>query len=136
MASGVRDKDRGAAALVKRLRDLDREGSIKLTVGVHPDAAEKPHPSGRTVGLVAQFVELGTEAKAPVGFLRATIDEERNRLGEQLAAGGARILRGATLEEGFGPVVRELAEKVRARVPVKTGTLARAIEGRVEGERV
>ncbi len=136
MASGVRDTDRGARALTRRLRDLDRDGSIKLTVGVHPEQADQLHPSGVPVGEVAMYVEIGAKGEAPVGFIRSTIDQERPQLAQRLADAGARVLEGATLGEGFGPVVRELVQKVKAKVPVDTATVRDSVEGRIDGEKV
>lgn len=134
--SGVRDTDRGASALLKRLRDLDRKGAIKLSVGVHPDVGARPHPSGGTIGEVASYVELGTNHLAPAGMLRSTIDQQRVTLADRLVEAGANVLRGATIGEAFGPMVRTLVRDVKARTPVDTATVRDSIEGRIDGERV
>lgn len=130
----VRDHDNGARELAARLHDLGR--GVKLTVGVHADAAAAKHPSGPTVGEVAFFVELGTEDTAPSGFLRNTIDQQRATLARELADAGRDVIEGATIGEAFGPVVRDLAADVRSQVPVDTGSVRDSVEGRVNGVRV
>ena len=136
MTSGVRDSNHGMSALLKRLGDLDRAGAVRLTVGVHAEEGARPHPHGGTVATVATFVEMGTESTAPAGMIRSTIDQRRGQLAEQLATAGQAVLEGATVGEGFGPVVEQLTREVKARTPVDTGTVRDAIQGRIDGERV
>jgi hypothetical protein len=109
---------------------------VHLSVGVHRDTGAAGHASGGTVAEVAGFVELGTDDHAPVGFLRSTIDENRGSLARELADAGGVYLRGESLGSAFGPFLRRLVERIRGRVPVDTGTVRDAVQGRVNGERV
>lgn len=137
MASGVKDTDRGAKLLTRRLRELDREGSIKLTIGVHDDVGRQQHPSGQPIGKIANVVEHGARGKSPVSFLRSSFDERRARFGEELAAAGRRVLfEGATLEQAYTPPLASFVRAVKSRVPVDSGTTRGAIEARIDGERV
>lgn len=128
MTSVLRDIDRGLKRFVARARGLE---GVKVTIGVHPDAAARQHPSGATVGEVASYVEMGTEARSPAGFLRSTIDERRGDIVRALADAGGEVLDGADPAQAFGAVAGSLADVVRSRVPVDTGAVRDAVEGRV-----
>jgi hypothetical protein len=137
MTSKVKDSDRGAKLLTRRLRELDREGSIKLTVGVHDDVGRQQHPSGQPIGKIANVIESGARGKSPVSFLRSSFDERRATLGEELAAAGRRVLfEGVTLEQAYTPPLAAFVRTIKSRVPVRTGTTRGAIEARIDGERV
>ncbi len=129
----VRVKDNGLAAFDARLRDLT--DGVKISVGIHPDDGAKNHPSGGKVGEVAVLLELGSDTKAPVGFLRTAIDGQRDTLARTLADAGQRVLEGETIGEAFAPAANELAADVRKRVPVDSGTVRDAVESRVNGTR-
>jgi hypothetical protein len=132
----VRDRDNGAKAFRERLAELAERGPIKLTVGVHADTGAAKHPSGGTVGEVASILEMGTDTKAPKGFLRNTIDSQRGAIAEGLAAAGRAVLEGAEIEPAFTPFVKGLVTDIQSRVPVDTATVREAVEGRIDGARV
>lgn len=133
--AGIRDVDRGARLLIARLRGL-KDGA-KLTMGIHSDTGKKAHPSGGTIARTALFIEFGTDNRAPVSFIRATIDEQRGTLAKQLADAGAKVLSAAGGQvEAFGPVAAKLARDMRARVPVDTATVRDAVEARVNAIKV
>lgn len=137
MTSKVKDTDRGAKLLTRGIRELQREGTIKLTVGVHDDVGRELHPSGRPIGAVANVVEHGSRGKPPASYLRGTFDARRARFGPELAEAGRRVLfEGLTLEQAFQPVLAPFVALVKARAPVRTGTLRRSIEARIDGSRV
>lgn len=137
MTSGVKDTDRGAKLLTRRLRELDREGSVKLTIGVHDDVGRQRHPSGQPVGKIANVVEHGARGKAPVSYLRGAFDAHRARFGPELAAAGRRVLfEGLTLEQAYTPPLATFVATVKARAPRDTGTLQDSIEARIDGSRV
>lgn len=125
----IRDVDRGARAFRERLAELGK--GVRVSVGVHEDVGVREHPSGGTVAGVAGVLELGTDSRAPVGFLRSTIDEQRAGLARRLADAGARVLEGETYDAAFGDLAEQVARDVRARVPVDTATVQDAVEGRV-----
>jgi hypothetical protein len=129
MTSRVVNRDNGLRELAVRAQE-----SIKLTVGIHEEQGDQPHPNGSTVAMVGAVLELGTDKRAPVGWLRSTIEERREALGQRLAqAGFGVVMRGETVQQAFGPVVKELADIARAKVPVDTGTVRDSIQGRVDG---
>lgn len=129
----IRDVDNGLRRLIARARGLQ---DVRLTVGVHEDTGAQRHPSGGDVVGAASVIELGTDQRAPVGWLRTTIDERRGTLARDLADAGARVLRGEAPADAFGPVVTGLAKTMRSRIPVDTGTVRDAVEARVDGARV
>lgn len=131
--SSVRDVDNGFRRLVAIAR---RMPSITITVGVHEDAGAKAHPSGNNVAAVATILELGTDKRAPLGWLRNTIDERRTTLARALADAGGRALRGEAPVVAFAAPARELATIMRSRIPVDTATVRDAVEARVDGARV
>lgn len=129
----IRDVDNGLRRLIARARGLS---DVRLTIGVHEDTGAKRHPSGGDVVGVASVLELGTDRRAPLGWLRTTIDERRGSLARALADAGAKVLRGDPPADAFGPVAADLAKTMRARIPVDTGTVRDAVEARVDGARV
>lgn len=130
MGSTVRDDDRGARRLEEALDELARD--VTLTVGIHEDAGAAPHgPGGKTIADVAAGVEFGNAERAPRSFVRAPVDERRDELGTQLAAAGARVVGGESIDEAFGRVGEALASEMRARAPSGTGATRAAIEARV-----
>lgn len=91
-------------------------------------------PSGGTVGELAVLLELGTDRKAPLGFLRNTIDENRSRLAQDLADAGTAVLDGDEVESAFGGFAKRLRNEIRLKVPVDTKTLRKSVRARVNGE--
>jgi hypothetical protein len=133
MTSALRDVDLGLKRFLARARGMQ---GVKATVGIHAEESRAQHPSKQTVGEIAYYTEFGFDTTRPVSFLRATIDEQRPALVRKLAAAGAAVLDGAKPVEAFGAVAAELAEQVRARVPVDTDTLRESVQARVDGVRV
>jgi hypothetical protein len=133
MTTVIRDVDLGLDRFMAQLRELD---GAQLTVGVHADTGAERHPSGDTVAAVASALELGTEERPPLGWLRTTIDERGSTIGRSLADAGTRVLQGEEPAQALAPLATELALVARARVPVDTGTVRGAIEARVGGTRV
>lgn len=133
MSAALQDRDLGLKRFVARARGMD---GVRVSVGVHAEQSAAKHPSKQTVGEVAYYTEFGFDTTAPKSFLRATVDEQRQALVRKLADAGARVLDGVKPVDAFGPVAAELAEQVRARVPVDTGTLRDDVQARVDGVRV
>lgn len=127
----VREINRGTSAF---MLGLQRLRGVKITVGVHEDDGEKAHPSGGTVIGAASVLELGSEEHAPLGWLRDTFDSKRRALGGEIVRAGARVLKGESVQEAFGPVAAKLAAAARAKIPVHTGTTRDAVSARIDGE--
>lgn len=126
----VRDYDRGARRLTEQVTRLS--AGVKVRAGISEEAGARQHPSGGTVADVAELVEFGTEATAPASFVRAVVDEQQAKLEHDLAAASERVARGASIEGSFARIGSELADKMRSRVPVDTGTTAGAVGFTVE----
>jgi hypothetical protein len=82
MSAKVVDRDRGYAALMKRLK----AEKITLTVGVHEAEASEPHDGELTIGDLAAIHEFGLGHVPERSFLRAwadeSVEENKNVLGD------------------------------------------------------
>jgi hypothetical protein len=136
MGARVRDRDRGLRRLVARLEQL-AGAPARMTVGIHDDTGRVRHPTSRApLAAVGSVLEYGSSKRAPLAWLRRTIDERRDAITRGLADAAARQLAGMSTAEAYAPLGIELVRAMRARVPVVTGTTAGAIEARVDGRRV
>jgi len=74
----VQDIDRGYKKLFEMAEKMSRKPYVK--VGVVGNAAKERDDDGATVAEYASYNEFGTENIPERSFIRATIDERRNRL--------------------------------------------------------
>lgn len=92
----VRDKDNGADALLKRMK----EGAAKLSLGIHEDVGSREHPgsathepTGATIAEVASFHELGLGVPRR-SFLTDYVDENEKALREKMTLIGKAVIEG------------------------------------------
>ena len=147
MSVTVRQRDRGMSRLIKVLDELETRPP-KVTVGVHWEEGVQDH-RGPTHGVdvmdVARILEFGSELRAPVAFLRLTIDARRGELERLLRSAAERAVKSAiygTAAEGhavraFGRVAARSRRIVQRRLQSlglrDTGHLIESILGKVNG---
>jgi hypothetical protein len=151
MTTRITDRDRGAKALLRRLR-----GTVTIRVGVIGTAARAAHPkAGMSVGELASLHELGIGVPRR-SFLRDTFDQEWSTTKASLRLIPRSVVSGSTAQAAatrFGEsssksVVASIdanisppldpstiAGKSNAGVLVDTGTLRRAVSCEVEVNR-
>ena len=119
MAARVRDSDRGAKALLKRLKSAKASG---VTVGVHEAEGSASHGEVSNID-VALFHEFGTEDIPERSFIRAWADENEAANSERLRKIGEAVVRGAvpSVEVGlerFGALaVADVQRRIVSGIP-------------------
>lgn len=121
------------------IRDLIEQAEIldgaRITVGVHEDSGDAPHPSsGGTVANVAATIEFGSATQAPLAPLRSAIDA-RDVTGE-LRDAAAEVLSGHSTEVAFADFAEDLVDAIREGMPNITGTTRAAVEARIGEGRI
>ena len=134
MSAKVTDTDRGAKALVERIRAL-ANSKRKVRVGVLADAPKKvSEGSGGKLSLleVAIVHEFGGGHVPQRSFIRATVDEKRADIGRLQLALVRRVAAGAiTEEQALSQLGAKVAAWCQARIaagispPLAESTLAR-----------
>jgi len=117
----VTDTDRGAKALMQRLRGL-AASSRRVRVGILSDAPKKEREGATgklSLAEVAALHEFGApEAGIPQrSFIRATLDERKADIERLLVAVATRVAKGElTEEQGLQQVGAKVAGWVKARI--------------------
>ena len=75
----VKDIDRGYKKLFEMAEKMARAPYVKVGI-VGDSAQEKDEDTGTTVAEYASYNEFGTETIPERSFIRATVDERRNRI--------------------------------------------------------
>ena len=98
MGVKVTDRDRGYAALMKRLK----AEKLSLTVGVHEAEGSEPHGDEMTVADLATIHEFGLGHVPERSFLRAWADEQAEEIKKDLGGIGKAVAEGKlTAEQGL-----------------------------------
>ena len=150
--SKVTVRDRGANALLKRMRDARAPRAV--TIGVHAEEGTAPHGEATLLD-VAAFHEFGTERTPRRSFIADWSDENEQKNRERLSLIGAAVLTGKlpSVEVGlarFGllgvadvqkrmvagiapPLAEVTVERKGSSTPlIETGQLKSAVTYRIE----
>lgn len=121
MPSGIRDRDRGYKALMKRMHSAGASQSI-ATVGIHE--AEGNQPEGDvTLADIAAFAEFGTVTEPRRSFIVDWADENEQNHKQELRKIARAIVTGeiGSIELGlerFGlRAVGEIQKRIRDGIP-------------------
>jgi hypothetical protein len=127
----VIDRDLGFRALRRRVAATARE---RVTVGVHEDVGGEDHGEGITIAEIAAFHEFGTASIPERSFIRAGIDENRDRirdlqrrLAKLVIANRTRMPPRRALELLGAKIATLIRERIRASIdpPLADSTVDR-----------
>lgn len=117
MGSSVRVVDRGANALLKRLR-VGETTPVTVTVGIHEAEGAADHGGGTSVADIAAIHEfgLGTHERS---FLRSWADENEAKNKERLRKIAVALAKGqiTSLEQGLERFGLLAVGEIQARMP-------------------
>jgi len=125
MGVTVRERDRGADALMRRMRQ-----QANVRVGVMGQEASAGHAGGLTVVDVASFHEFGLGHNPPRSFIAGYVDENKATIEKRIRKAAELIAKGADVKQTldrFGLLlVGEIQERmVSLPPPLKPETIRR-----------
>lgn len=91
----IEDRDNGYRKVTGTLRSLGNT----LKVGILDQDFSKPHPSGGTIGQVAQLLEYGTETAPARSVFRAWFDQNSSQIQATLASEYQKVISGKQSKE-------------------------------------